>query len=223
MSFPATDSFFGLPVPALGLSLCMLFVLFLALCFRTACLSLVTLANGTMSIQFRRLAQQLKCHHYLGICQAEEKSAKEGAIKAILQEHWHLCEVVADLDSLLAPSSLLFLGSDVALVVSLISYIISGTGMEATLGLYITNTMADMATFVIYGVGAIGILLWRIGGSALLNHQVGRRLFFGPLYVNSKFFKSKGFHSRNFFFNNRQMLLFRNSIEFYGKTIWMSV
>jgi hypothetical protein len=98
-----------------------------------------------------------------------------GSLEGVLRRHWQLSALVEDLDRVFSPTLLIFLGSEVAVVVSLIGYLICESEIEAPLGLFVTNSTADTVTYFIYGFGAVAMLLMRISVAGLLHHQVNIR------------------------------------------------
>jgi hypothetical protein len=158
-----SDSLFGLRVSAAVLSMAMAFALLLVIAFRIVHLSVMTLTGGILAIQFHRLAH---------LVEIEAESQAERSLEDALRQHWHLSKLVEDLNKVFSPSLLFFLVSDVAVMISLIGYLLGGSEMEAPLGLFITNSTSDNVAFIVYSLGATGMLLTRLVVAAFLHHQV---------------------------------------------------
>ncbi|OQV12933.1 hypothetical protein BV898_12854 [Hypsibius exemplaris] len=160
--YSLSDSFFGLQVPAALLSSGMIIILTLAIAIRATHLGITALSCGILGIRFRRLTLSLKHHRDGKFTQSLDDH---------LKQHYYLSHLVHELDEVLAPSSLIFLASDIVVVTTLISYFISESVIEAPLGLFVTQGLPDRVTYIMYGIGAVGMLVTRVTASAFLNDQ----------------------------------------------------
>ncbi|OQV12931.1 hypothetical protein BV898_12852 [Hypsibius exemplaris] len=159
------DSLFGLAVPAVVVSLPMMIITYLGILFRCVHLCFVIVTCGALGLQFRRLTADMK------VSQTGKTINSSLSLSSLLNRHYFLSELVRQFDAIFSPTLFIFTASDLVVVTSLISFYISASQMEASLGLYITQNAADMFIYVSYAVGTFAVLATRVTFAVVLNHQ----------------------------------------------------
>ncbi|OWA53151.1 hypothetical protein BV898_17585 [Hypsibius exemplaris] len=166
------ESLFGWSLPAEVVILSMFIIEATAISFRSIHLMTLIIMCLTLGMQFSHLTRSIKTSRQGG---SIDKSAGDygSCMGDLLYRHYRLSKLVHQFDAIFSASLFLFTASDVILLTSLMSYFISGSRLEASMGHYVTQSALDNGVFMFGAFGGVVLVLTRVMVTAYLSYEPG--------------------------------------------------